>query len=663
MISTSGSYGRSLLPSTIAVHSPLPQGVVIEPLPPKKVLLAAQLVETTLGHLTGTFNFQLQKFTTLHSQNKGVRGIVTVGQCHWSHGIGRAGVGVLEGRGDCSLGPRASLLKILVDEECPELAEDPLVGPISGEELSEGNDCLYLILREWVERVTSGLEYALADCPGRYGVNYPHRTVNLAFNITQTVAVAKPFDYRREMEFCSTRVTSARLKQDSALLPYVKRLKARTKALLNGRTITIVLKHRPPYVLLGLEGRKVMNATGILIELLHSLVATYNFSYTLKLPDDGQWGSIKDDGSWTGMVGEVFRNQQDMALGPTSITEEREKAIDFTQPFDFEPWDIMIPASIENVDLWLTHAFSGLVWLGLLLSSLAVAVALYTFAQVSAAPMTMYPRQVSPRLYSAHQYIFDTLSGLVTQGNNQPQTPSVRALAGWWWLFCVIIIASYSSKLISSITVRITAPAVTSMLDMVESRRILWTYQANSAMEELFKNSDPSSMFGKVGQLHREMPELIVSDFQEGVDAVREKKLAYVEVTLGPLAVVSVDASLLEYAIAGDLAIHGVCRMSLVRDPFFSTRFGMILQRGSPYRDAFSLAILEMIQTGMMDAWKKQFWPGASRCVGAAATTPVRPINFLDITGTMLLLLSGLLFSFLVFLLEMVVAKAIQKRG
>lgn len=72
-------------------------------------------------------------------------------------------------------------------------------------------------------------------------------------------------------------------------------------------------------------------------------------------------------------------------------------------------------------------------------------------------------------------------------GNNQPQTPSVRALAGWWWLFCVIIIASYSSKLISSITVRITAPAVTSMLDMVESRRILWTYQANSAMEELFK--------------------------------------------------------------------------------------------------------------------------------------------------------------------------------
>lgn len=50
-------------------------------------------------------------------------------------------------------------------------------------------------------------------------------------------------------------------------------------------------------------------------------------------------------------------------------------------------------------------------------------------------------------------------------------------------------------------------------------------------------------MFGKVGQLHREMPELIVPDFQAGVDAVREKKLAYVEVTLGLLSVVSVDST------------------------------------------------------------------------------------------------------------------------
>ena len=29
--------------------------------------------------------------------------------------------------------------------------------------------------------------------------------------------------------------------------------------------------------------------------------------YSLKLPDDGHWGSVKADGSWSGMVGEVAR--------------------------------------------------------------------------------------------------------------------------------------------------------------------------------------------------------------------------------------------------------------------------------------------------------------------------------------------------------------------
>ena len=30
--------------------------------------------------------------------------------------------------------------------------------------------------------------------------------------------------------------------------------------------------------------------------------------YTLKLPDDDQWGSVNAKGRWNGMVGEVHRN-------------------------------------------------------------------------------------------------------------------------------------------------------------------------------------------------------------------------------------------------------------------------------------------------------------------------------------------------------------------
>ena len=31
------------------------------------------------------------------------------------------------------------------------------------------------------------------------------------------------------------------------------------------------------------------------------------YRYVLKLPDDDQWGSLQENGWWTGMVGEVHR--------------------------------------------------------------------------------------------------------------------------------------------------------------------------------------------------------------------------------------------------------------------------------------------------------------------------------------------------------------------
>ncbi|XP_050691392.1 glutamate receptor ionotropic, delta-2-like [Eriocheir sinensis] len=433
-----------------------------------------------------------------------------------------------------------------------------------------------------------------------------------------------------------------------------RRQRAKTKKLLRGHVMSIVLKHRLPYVSLKLDGRRVLGSSGILIELLHSLTRMYNFTYTLKLPDDGQWGSVSSDGRWNGMVGEVHRYEVEMALGPTSITEEREKAIDFTTPFDFEPWDIMIPAAGENVDLaTFLMPFEGLVWAAVVASWVIVGclavLLLHPLAGVAGAalyPHTRTHAARAPRQASLLRTLLDSLGSLTAQSVSRPQTEATRVLAAWWWVFSVITIASYSSKLISSITVRFSSPAITSMLQMVETRPMLWTYQANSAMEELFKYSEPDSMFGKVGGLHRETSDLLVYSFEGGVQAVLKDKLAYVE-----------DASLLEMAIASDLAIHGSCRMSLVNDHFFSTRFGMILQRGSPYRDAFSLDILQFIDTGLMDAWKKRFWPVASRCISSTKKRPVRSLNLLDTSGTLLLFLGGVSLSCCVLLLEILLGQ------
>ena len=39
-----------------------------------------------------------------------------------------------------------------------------------------------------------------------------------------------------------------------------------------------------------------------------------NFTYKLRRPLDGQWGSLKDNGQWTGMIKELLLKEADIGM-------------------------------------------------------------------------------------------------------------------------------------------------------------------------------------------------------------------------------------------------------------------------------------------------------------------------------------------------------------
>ena len=41
------------------------------------------------------------------------------------------------------------------------------------------------------------------------------------------------------------------------------------------------------------------------VEVFKELSELLNFTYTVTIPPDGEWGSMKDDGTWSGMVGQL----------------------------------------------------------------------------------------------------------------------------------------------------------------------------------------------------------------------------------------------------------------------------------------------------------------------------------------------------------------------
>ncbi|ESO07998.1 hypothetical protein HELRODRAFT_190839 [Helobdella robusta] len=80
---------------------------------------------------------------------------------------------------------------------------------------------------------------------------------------------------------------------------------------------------------------------GFLIDYLDEIAEIANFQYNISEVKDGKYGYLIEDVdneniqlNWTGLVGELVRNETDLALAPLVVCSDRLTAIDFTLPFD-----------------------------------------------------------------------------------------------------------------------------------------------------------------------------------------------------------------------------------------------------------------------------------------------------------------------------------------
>lgn len=73
---------------------------------------------------------------------------------------------------------------------------------------------------------------------------------------------------------------------------------------------------------------------GYSVDLVEEISQILGFNYTIKLVDDGKYGSFdKETGKWNGMIGELQAQKADLVVADITITYEREQGVDFTMPF------------------------------------------------------------------------------------------------------------------------------------------------------------------------------------------------------------------------------------------------------------------------------------------------------------------------------------------
>nr|XP_045604120.1 uncharacterized protein LOC123762003 [Procambarus clarkii] len=125
-------------------------------------------------------------------------------------------------------------------------------------------------------------------------------------------------------------------------------------------------------------GRKVLRFFSAIANVLQLLADTTNFTYTYVRPPDGLWGSQKKDGSWSGMVGMVSREEVDIGLGLFTIGTLSAEVMDFTWPVTIESETLLGGRGRPEVDPWgFLFPLEPLVWAAILAALLVLPLTMF----------------------------------------------------------------------------------------------------------------------------------------------------------------------------------------------------------------------------------------------------------------------------------------------
>ena len=72
---------------------------------------------------------------------------------------------------------------------------------------------------------------------------------------------------------------------------------------------------------------------GFIIDLFLLILREVGLEVDMYAVEDGKYGIMKSDGTWNGMLADVIDGTADIAVAGLTITEAREKYVNFTLPY------------------------------------------------------------------------------------------------------------------------------------------------------------------------------------------------------------------------------------------------------------------------------------------------------------------------------------------
>jgi len=151
------------------------------------------------------------------------------------------------------------------------------------------------------------------------------------------------------------------------------------------RTLVVTTLLSDPYVM-KVEKKQAggLAYEGFAIDLMGEVARIVGFNFSLILA--GGYGSRnREDGTWSGMIGDVVSGRADLAVGDLTINSEREEAVDFSMPFlDLGISILYVATPSKSIELFsFMDPLSPVVWVLMLVAGLLVSLTIFCLAKFS----------------------------------------------------------------------------------------------------------------------------------------------------------------------------------------------------------------------------------------------------------------------------------------
>ncbi|XP_008546980.2 ionotropic receptor 25a [Microplitis demolitor] len=368
-------------------------------------------------------------------------------------------------------------------------------------------------------------------------------------------------------------------------------------------------------------------AEGYCIDFIRELSKKMQFTYELVVPKDRKFGDKLPDGQWTGLVGDLATRRTDIAIASLTMTSEREEVIDFVAPY-FEQSGILIvmrkPVKETSLFKFMT-VLKYQVWLSIVGAIVATAIMIWILDKYSPYSASnnkqLYPYPC--REFTLKESFWFALTSFTPQGGGEaPKALSSRVLVAAYWLFVVLMLATFTANLAAFLTVERMQVPVQSLEQLARQSKINYTVVNNSNAYQYFSN-----MKNAEDKLYKVWKEITLNSTSDQTEyrvwdyPIKEQygHIFQTIKTVGTVANASegflkvLDSTKAEFAFIHDSAeiqyqVTKDCNLTEIGEIFAEQPYAVAVQQGSHLQEEISRAILDLQKDRFFENLSAKYW-------------------------------------------------------